>query len=293
MNLFEDSLKKLMNEKLGKLEQEFAADVVFFYGEIRTSIIRPFRDLVEDLKKSSASGKLEQEKLVIILNTPGGSAEAVEKLVDIVRHHYKDVSFVVPDFAMSAGTIFCMSGDRIYMDYSSSLGPIDPQVWNGKQWVPARGYLDKVEDMFAKAASGTLSNAEFLILQNQDLAMLSQYEQARNLTVTLLKKWLVEYKWKDWTKHETNPSKVGQPVTQDEKEARAEEVAKLLGDNKYWHSHGRMIGIGTLKSLIKLKIEDYSSDSKLQPIIRSYNDLITEWIAKIGSATFVHTRNWF
>ena len=77
MNLFEDSLKKLMNEKLGKLEQEFAADVVFFYGEIRTSIIRPFRDLVEDLKKSSASGKLEQEKLVIILNTPGGSAEAV------------------------------------------------------------------------------------------------------------------------------------------------------------------------------------------------------------------------
>lgn len=282
-----------MNEKLGKLEQEFAADVIFFYGEIHTSVIRPFRDLVEDLKKPSNPPKPEQKKLVIILNTPGGSAEAVEKMVDIIRHHYTDVSFVVPDFAMSAGTIFCMSGNRIYMDYSSSLGPIDPQVWNGKQWVPARGYLDKVEDMFAKAAAGTLSNAEFLILQNQDLAMLSQYEQARNLTVTLLKKWLVEYKWKDWTTHQTNPSKIGQPVTPDEKMARAEEVAKFLGDNKYWHSHGRMIGIGTLRSLIRIKIEDYSSDGKLQPIIREYNDLITEWIAKIGSPTFVHTRNWF
>src|ERR1700690_388913 len=141
-----------MNEKLGKLEAEFAADVIFFYGEIHTPIIRPFRDLVEDLKKPSEPPKPEQKKLVIILNTPGGSAEAVEKMVDIIRHHYTDVSFVVPDFAMSAGTIFCMSGNRIYMDYSSSLGPIDPQVWNGKQWVPARGYLDKGEDMFAKAA---------------------------------------------------------------------------------------------------------------------------------------------
>ena len=293
MNLFDESLKTLMNEKLAKLETEFAADVMFFYGEIHTSIIRPFRDLIEDLKKPENPPKPEQKKLVIILNTPGGSAETVEKLVDIIRHHYTDVSFVVPDFAMSAGTIFCMSGNRIYMDYSSSLGPIDPQVWNGKQWVPARGYLDKVEDMFAKATAGTLSNAEFLILQNQDLAMLSQYEQARNLTVTLLKKWLVEYKWQDWSKHETDPAKIGQPVTDAEKAARAEDVAKLLGDNKYWHSHGRMIGISTLKNRIRLKIEDYSNDPKLQPIIRSYNDLITEWIAKISSSIFVHTRKFF
>ena len=106
----------------------------------------------------------------------------------------------MPDFAMSAGTIFfSMSGNRIYMDYSSSLGPIHPQVWRmgNSGSLLAAGYLDKVEEMFTKAAAGTLSNAEFLILQNQDLAMLSQYEQARNLTITLLKKWLVEYKWKD------------------------------------------------------------------------------------------------
>lgn len=52
---------------------------------------------------------------------------------------------MVPDCAMSAGTIFCMAGDKIWMGYYSSLGPIDPQVFNGKNWVPALGYLDKVE----------------------------------------------------------------------------------------------------------------------------------------------------
>lgn len=293
MNLFDESIKTLMGEKLDKLEKEFAADVLFFYGEIQPSVLRAFRDLIEDLKKPQVPPAAPQVRLVIILNTPGGSAETVEKLVDIIRHHYEDVSFVVPDFAMSAGTIFCMAGNRIYMDYSSSLGPIDPQVWNGKQWVPARGYLDKVQELFEKEAAGNLSNAEFLILQNQDLAMLSRYEQANNLTVTLLKKWLVEYKWKDWTQHQTNPAKIGQPVTDAEKTARAEDVAKLLGDNKYWHSHGRMIGINTLRSVVRLKIEDYSNDPKLQPIIRSYNDLITEWIAKTDNRLFVHTRKFF
>lgn len=287
--IFDATIKSLLNDKLKKLERHFEADVVFFYGEIHVALIRPFRDLIEDIKKD---GK-KKDKLVIVLNTGGGSAETAEKLVDIIRFQYKDVTFVVPDFAMSAGTIFCMSGNRIYMDYSSSLGPIDPQVWNGQQWVPAMGYLDKVEDLLAKAAAGTLSNAEFLILQSQDLAMLSRYEQARNLTVTLLKKWLVEHKWKDWDTHGTNPAKLGQAVSPEEKKERAEEVATLLGNNKYWHSHGRMIGIDTLRSELRLKIEDYSTDKVLQPLIRSYNDLITEYIGRMNFKLFMHSRKYF
>ena len=128
-------------------------------------------------------------------------------MVEIIRCHYSEVFFVVPDAALSAGTIFCMSGDRIYTEYSSSLGPIDPQVWNGTTWVPALGYLDKVEALLDKAAKSTLSKAEFLILQGQDLALLSRYEQARDLTVTLLKKWLVEYKFKDWPQHRSDKTK--------------------------------------------------------------------------------------
>ena len=83
------------------------------------------------------------------------------------------------------------------------LGPIDPQVYNGKEYVPALGYLDQVEKLLEKAKNKTITQAEFLILQNQDLAMLSRYEQAKNLTITLLKKWLVEYKFHDWDEHHT------------------------------------------------------------------------------------------
>jgi hypothetical protein len=289
MNKLDISIKNQVAERLCQLEGQLEGDVIFFYGEIHPFILKPFRDFIESLRADEDS----KEKLIFFLNTPGGSAEVVEKIVEIVRFHYKEVAFVVPDMAFSAGTILCMSGDQIFMDYSSALGPIDPQVFNGKEWVPALGYLDKVKELLKKASDKTLTDAEFLILQGLDLALLRRYEQARDLTVTLLKKWLVQYKFKDWKIHETNPKLKGNVVKLKEKEARAEEIAHLLGDNKLWHSHGRMIGVNTLKNILRLKIDDYSTDFTLRGMIREYNDLLTEFIARKQFRFFLHNRIHF
>lgn len=164
MQVFDSTIKATLDGRLTEIETHFRADVVFYYGEIHPYVAKPFRDFIEPLRMTEQP----RDRLVMFLNTPGGSAEAVEKIVEIIRHHYTEVYFVVPDFAMSAGTILCMSGDKIFMDYSSSLGPIDPQVFNGKQWVPALGYLDKVEQLLQTAQNGTMTDAE-LIIQVQGL----------------------------------------------------------------------------------------------------------------------------
>ncbi len=287
MRLFDQTIKDQLSDRLSALEQHFDGDVISYYGEISPGVTKAFRDFIEKLKEARTS------RLIVFLNTPGGSAETVEKMVEIMRFHYTEVYFVVPDFAMSAGTILCMSGDKIFMDYSSSLGPIDPQVHNGKEWVPALGYLDKVEQLLAKARDGTITRAEFLVFQSLDLAMLSRYEQARDLTVTLLKKWLVQYKFKDWEIHGTTPVTRGHRVTQEDKQRRAEEIAKDLGDNKLWHSHGRMISATTLHARLRLKIDDYSTDAKLRQLVRSYNDLLIEYILRSSYPLFMHSRNHF
>ena len=284
MNILDEAIKEEVNRRLGVLENHFRADVIFYYGPIAPEFLKTFRDFIEKLKEEQQ----KKERLTLILNTAGGSVETVEKFVEIIRHHYNELYFLVPDIALSAGTIFCMSGDKIFMDYSSALGPIDPQVYNGKNWVPALGYLDQVEKLIEKTRNNTLTTAEFAILQNQDLATLSAYEQAKNLTITLLKEWLVEYKFRDWQKH-----KNGNEVTREEKEERAEEIASILGDNKKWHSHGRMIGINRLKTFLKLRIEDYSNDNDLRTKIRSYNDMIVDYISKNNYPLFLHSRNWF
>jgi len=289
MQEFDKHVRDTLRQRIEPLEQHFEADCIFYFGHIYPSLERYFREFIEDLKSDDRA----REKLVIFLNSPGGSAETVEKLVEIIRHHYSDISFVVPDQAMSAGTIFCMAGDRIYMDYSSSLGPIDPQVFNGKEWVPALGYLDQVERLIEKSRNNQLTEAELMILQNQDLALLSQFEQAKNLTITLLKRWLVEYKFKDWSHHQTSQEKKGQPVTKEEKKQRAQEIAQTLSDHRIWHSHGRLISAKTLTDFLRLKIEDYSGNKELQNKIRCYNDFLTEYIRRHGHTTFFHNRRYF
>jgi len=288
MRELDQTIKDELRTNLMKLEDHLQSDVIFFFGEIHPSIEKTFKKFIERLKSDTP----QRDKLSIVLNTPGGSAETTEKLVRITRHHYTEVQFIVPDAAMSAGTIFCMSGDKIFMDYSSALGPIDPQVFNGKTWVPALGYLDKVEELIEKSRNGSLTNAEFVLLQNQDLAMLKSYEQARELTISLLKQWLVKYKFKNWTTHRTNPQKIGQSVTPEERELRATEIASRLGDNKTWHSHGRSIGILTLK-VLRLEIEDYSGDVTLKKLIADYNDLMCDYIVQKGIGVFLHHRDYF
>ena len=292
MREYDSHIRETARIRILELEVKLDADVVYFFGPIFPSLEKLFRDFIETLKDVRA-GENPRDRIAIVLTTPGGSVETVEKLVDIIRYHYQEVFFIVPDEAMSAGTIFAMSGDAIYMDYTSSLGPIDPQVNNGKDWVPALGYLDQVEKMILKSSQGMLTDAELVLLQTLDLAMLSRYEQAKNLTITLLKRWLVDFKFKDWVKHRTNPDKVGKAVTPEEKEEWAGEVARMLSDNKIWHSHGRKIGVRTVQTLLRLEIIDYSADKELRKSILAYSEFLTDYVNGHDLRFFLHHRRYF
>lgn len=272
-----------------ELEKYFDADVMGYYGEISSTWLPWFKQRIESI---ASKGTSRRERLVVILNTGGGEVEAVERMVEIQRYLYKEVFFIVPNMAMSAGTIFCMSGEKIYMDYASALGPIDPQVLtkDGK-WVPALGYLDKFDEILEKSRQGLVTGVEFAIAQNQDLAELRRYEQARDLSVNLLQTWLVSYKFKPWQVHKSNGANKGGVVTQEEKEERAKEIARMLGDNKEWHSHGRRIGIDTLKSKLRLEIEDYSNQDDLRAKINEYHDLIVDYMSRQKYPMFIDVSN--
>lgn len=277
----EDTLKQLLNGKLKALEQYLDADVLVYTGDLGPLPAHIFTKIVEELKNDAT----KHDKLYVILTTRGGSAEMVERYVNILRHHYQEINFIVPDHAYSAGTIFCMSGDSIHMDYSSVLGPIDPQVPNkDNKYVAALGYLDKVNEFIAKAAVGKLTNAELIWLKEIDLGELRSFEQARDLTIDLLKKWLVDYKFKNWNNHHD-----GRPVTPTEKEKRAEDIARDLSDNKRWKSHGKGITISELTAL-KLRIEDFSGDVALRPLIRDYYNTMDEYVRMRNITLFIHNR---
>ena len=281
-DLLDSSIFTLIANRAKALEDKLQSDVIFYHGSIYPQYFRIFRDFVEQVK---AASQREEGSVSLILRTGGGSAETTERMVGVLRQHYNIVNFVVPDVAMSAGTIFCMSGDKIYMDYASSLGPIDPQVPTPDtgDYVPALGYLDKVDEITQK---GDLAPADVILLKSLDLAKLALFEQARDLSVDLLKKWLVEYKFKDWSTHRTNG--IGQEVTQQEKEDRAEQIAKDLANHKLWRSHGRNIDVNRLTQL-RIEIDNYSDDPDLTAAIRGYNDPLTGYVDRMQIPFYVHS----
>ena len=281
----DDKIKELSDSQLIKLESYLNADIMSLFGPMDDYSVQFIREnmerLVQDIRKKNI--------LYIILTTYGGSATAVERYVNIIRQHYEEVNFIVPDYAYSAGTIFCMSGDKILMDYYSVLGPIDPQTKNKDgNLVSALGYLDKVNELIAKSKNNQLSLAEFLILKELDLADLRAYEQAKELTIDQLKKWLVKYKFKNW-----NTNDKGGVITEQEKLSLAEEIASKLSDNNLWKSHGRPINIEILEKDLKLEIENFGKDKKLSGLIKSYYNFIVDYIYKSGHSSFIHTRRCF
>lgn len=193
-------IEEQLNERLGSLEKHFGADALGLNGPLVVGVDDFIRHAVE--RRCSAQG--DHERLLVILTTSGGYIEVVQRIVDTFRRHYELVDFIVPNHAYSAGTVLAMSGDSIHMDYYSRLGPIDPQVQTREgRMVPALGYLERYNDLIRKAERGKITTAEVqLLITGFDQAELYKYQQARELSITLLKEWLVKYKFKNWVRTE-------------------------------------------------------------------------------------------
>jgi len=90
----------------------------------------------------TAIHKLDSSKgLDLILHTPGGEVAATESIIDYLTNKFSDIRVIVPQLAMSGGTMIACAANRIVMGKQSSLGPIDPQ-FNG---IAAHGILEEFE----------------------------------------------------------------------------------------------------------------------------------------------------
>jgi hypothetical protein len=278
----DDAIKTRLDDQLDAVSKALCADMMSIVSPILPGLEVTVRHALE-VKKT------RQNNLAIILDTPGGVVEVVERMVEAIRHHYPDgVKYIIPNRAMSAGTVFAMSGDEIYMDYFSCLGPIDPQIEKDGKLAPALSYLSQFERLNKKAASGQLTSAEYALLTKLDLGELHQFEQARDLSKDLLVKWLSTYKFKQWTETETRKIVVTPQMRAD----RAERIAQDLGNNEKWHSHGRGINMKTLQKDIGLKIHDYSKEN-CGKTIKAYFELLSDYMSRQKLFSFVHTAEFF
>lgn len=276
----------------GSLSKEMKGDCVFINSAMIPPLDDEFRVALEEIR-ATPDGR--QNHLIVMLQTVGGLMETVERLVAVMRTHYDRVSFVIPNFAYSAGTVLALSGNNIFMDYYSVLGPIDPQVTSGDtSRFPGLGLLTKFDEICRKineSKSKDHCRAELAYLVRQfEPGLLYAIEQAKQHGVSLITEWLPKYKFRDWKTTETR----GIDVTDEMRKDRANEIADTLGDPSRWHSHGRGIPMRELTGEdLKLKIDDFGADEKLSNIIRNYHGLSVDYCEKAGHNAYIHSKLGF
>ena len=208
----------------------------------------------------------------VLLVTNGGSGQQVAKFVTKIRSKFSNVAFLIPSVAMSAGTIFIMSGDDIIMGPDSVFGPIDPQIPNKDGvYVPAQSILTLIETIQKRgqieiARGQNPAWTDMQILRHIDPKDIGNAYNASDYSINLVQDYLYKYKFKTWLTHEST----GNPVTDPERQERAKQVAEILCKHSLWKSHSNGINRDIAESLCMLKITKTEDIPGLDRAIRRF-----------------------
>jgi hypothetical protein len=241
---------------LAKLAEHTKRNTILYYsgwlqkGDLQRQGIGGFS--ISDADKNgfmTAIHTMDRTKgLDLVLHTPGGDAAATESLVDYLRSMFgTDIRAIIPQIAMSAGTMIACSCREIIMGKHSSLGPIDPQI-NG---MAAHGIIEE----FMRAQQEVAKNQMLGILWQPIIAkysptLIGECQKAIKWADTMVTDWLVSGMFKD----EARPAEV------------AKKVVEELGNHALTLSHARHISLQRAQEM-KLKVTALESDPDLQDAI--------------------------
>ena len=188
--------------------------------------------------------------LDLVLHTPGGNPTATEGIVKYLHSKFgDDIRVIVPQMAMSAGTMLACASREIIMGKHSCLGPIDPQYGG----VPAYNIVTEFQE--AKADLDHNPNAKpywELQLKKYPAAFLYTVLDAIKLSDALVSEWLLEYMF-------------GNEDKKDAKKKVSKIVKTLNANNK---SHSRHFTSDACKQL-GLNIVNLEDNQELQELVLS------------------------
>jgi len=248
--------------------------IAYYSGWLRTNA--PNASIVETDKNAfmNAVYGIHREKGVdIILHTPGGDIAATESIVAYLHDIFNnDVRAIVPQIAMSAGTMIAMSCKEIMMGRQSSLGPIDPQINGIACQMVIDEFYQAIGEVKANPASLGLWQA---IISKYNPTYLTVCKDAVEWSKELAEKWLKS----------TNP------------QMDISRVEKVFINHKHSHSHSRHISKDECRKA-GLPIVDLEENQNLQDAVLSFHHCcmilfesapVVKYVVKQGGRPYIQT----
>lgn len=216
--------------------------------------------------------KRKDKGLDLVLHTPGGDLAATESIVNYLRDCFgNDIVAIVPQLAMSAGTMIACSCREVIMGRQSSLGPTDPQYGG----VAAGGVVEEfdqaVEDIRMRPESIELWRQ---IIGKYHPTFLGDCKKAVEMSRSLVGDWLKS----NMLQNDTNA---------DEK---ADAIVKLLCEHKESAMHNRHFSHERLQE-IGMNITLLEDDDKLQDLVLTLHHAFMVTFQQTGVSKIVQSSN--
>lgn len=204
---------------------------------------------------NALSGLDASAGLDIILHTPGGDMAATESLVDYLDQKFNgDMRAVVPQLAMSGGTIMACACREILMGKQSSIGPIDPQVGG----LPASGVIHEFYNASDEISQDPdKSKVWNPILSGYYPSLVESCKKAMAWSEELAADYLSASMFKD--EAESDPERAKNKIG---------DIVRLLTDQSLTKSHARHIPMPICKE-VGLKVLDMEEDQDLHDTVMS------------------------
>ena len=218
------------------------------------------------------TNSLGRGALDVVIQSPGGMAEAAESVGEILREKFTNIRFIIPNIAKSAATMLAMSGNQIVMDERSELGPTDPQMQFNRDGQLITAPAHAIRDQFKMAKDDINENIQNLnawlpILRQYGPSLLQQCKTSLDLSEKLVGTWLKKYMFSG-----QRPATAGR---------KAATVARYLSSRTHL-THSRRIGIQELQGK-GLDILDMNTQPALKEAVWDLNLAISITFASSGA----------
>ena len=186
-----DYIVNQKNTFLSRLSEKTGRNTILYFSSFlqkQPSNDASINDLDINAFMENIHGLDKSRGLDLILHTPGGDLAATEQIIKYLKSCFHgDIRAVIPQMAMSAGSMIAVSCKSVIMGKQSSLGPFDPQL-NGVPCQSAlREFYKAVEDVSKNPASLGLWQAILSKLNPTFLTLCAQADElAEELTEKIL-----------------------------------------------------------------------------------------------------------
>ena len=266
----------LRREFLKALHDKTGRNIIIYYSGWLQKVGLPLPVGVDDSDKNGfmtvIHGLDRTKGLDLLLHTPGGETAATESLVQFLRSMFgTDIRAIVPQLAMSAGTMIACACKEIVMGKHSSLGPIDPQMGG----LPAHGIVEEFNRAYAEIKKDMAKVPVWQpIIAKYHPTLIGECEKAIEWSNEMTAAWL----------------RTGMFAQEHNVEERVAAVLKELADHALTKSHARHLDPEKCKS-IGLKIVDLEDDSDFQEAVLSVHHSCIHTLSATAAFKIIENHN--